>query len=211
MLIRTSIASALCLYATTAVSGGLSDPIIPVAPPAPLPVSIPLDWYAGVQLGVASGTIDAGSGLTAFPDTDASGQFYGLHAGVQRNFGAITAGIEVDYNAGELAIDTPPVGAAADSVIEELAHLKLRAGTNVGSALVYGTAGLAYASGHVQPVGPVVDVSDTAAFYGLGAEMMVSDRISVGGEVLVHDFEDMDDSSVDVAFTTAQLRVSYHF
>lgn len=40
---------------------------------------------------------------------------------------------------------------------------------------------------------------------------MLFDQFSVGAEVLVHEFEDMDDTGVDVEFTTAMLRVSYHF
>jgi hypothetical protein len=70
MLKRISITSALCLCATTGFAGGLSDPIIPVAPPAPVPVSVPLDWYAGIQLGAANGSFDPGEAQTTFRETD---------------------------------------------------------------------------------------------------------------------------------------------
>jgi opacity protein-like surface antigen len=193
------------------MAGGLADPIIPVPVAPPVPASIPVDWYAGIQIGAVNGSFDPGEAQTAFRETDASGQLYGVHAGVQRDFGAITAGIEVDYNFGEFANEEIAGANTADSFIDELAHLKLRAGTKIGGAFVYGTGGIAYAAGQIENLGPVVDVSDTAAFYGLGADMMVSDSISIGGEVLVHDFENMDETDVDVAFTTAQLRMSYHF
>lgn len=193
-------------FSGPALAGGLSDPIIPVAPPPP---AIPLDWYVGVQAGLGSGDVLPEFPDTAFPDTAFDGPFYGVHAGVQRDFGALTAGVEVDVNASNLEIDDSGTGAEID--IETLAHLKLRAGTTVGSTFIYGTAGLAYASLTVEPLGAPLDLTDTAPVFGLGADMMVTESISVGGEYLVHNFEDMDDSGTDVEFSTAMLRLSYHF
>lgn len=197
-----------CLLANAGFAGGLSDPIIP-APLPPVPVVVPLDWYVGLQAGIGSGDVTPEVPDTAFPEVAMEGPFYGVHAGVQRSFGAFTAGIEVDYNTS--TVDLEDSGTDVVIEIDTLVHLKLRAGANLGPAFVYGTAGMAYADMVIEPIGLPLELSDTAPFYGLGADVMVTESISVGGEVLVHNFEDMDDSGVDVEFTTAMLRVSYHF
>lgn len=202
-------ALAISLFAGPMFAGGLSDPVIPAPIPAPPPIVQPNDWYIGLQVGPATGDITPEIPDTAFPETEAEGNFYGVHAGVQRSFGAITAGIEIDYNTASDALGSDDNVNEAD--LETLAHLKLRAGANFGPAFIYGTAGLAYASGTIESIFPAVDVSDTAPFYGIGTDVMVSESISIGAEVLVHDFENIDDSGFDVEFTTAMLRVSYHF
>ncbi|WP_342070618.1 outer membrane protein [Yoonia algicola] len=203
-----SLAFVIGLFASPGFAGGLSDPIIP-APLPPALVEVPFDWYIGLQAGIGSGDVTPELVTTDFPAVDMEGPFYGLHAGVQRSFGAFTAGIELDYNTSN--VDLEDSGTDVVVEVDTLAHLKLRAGGNLGPAFVYGTAGLAYADLVIEPLGAPLDLTDTAPFYGLGADVMVSQSISVGGEVLVHSFEDMDDSGVDVEFTTAMLRVSFHF
>lgn len=202
---------ALCatLFSSPAIAGGLADPVIPVPPPPPPAPVIPLDWYAGLQAGIISGDIDSTVTGAANAAIDFEGPIYGLHAGAQRAFGAVTFGVELDYNT--TTVDLEDSGTDVVIEMDTLAHLKLRAGTNVGPALVYGTAGLAYAEMLIENLGPPQDLADTAPFYGIGADMMVSQNISVGGEFLVHSFEDMDDSGTDVDFNTAMLRVSFHF
>ena len=211
MKFHTPVVLASCLFASQSFAGGLADPIIPIAPPPPPPVVVPLDWYVGLQAGIVSGDVAPPEVLGAtFDDIAFEGPVFGVHAGVQRSFGAFTLGGEIDWN----TTDGDLEDSGTDSVIEmdTLAHLKLRAGTTIGSAFVYGTAGLAYTSMTIDPTfAAAIDVSDTAPFFGLGADVMVSQSISVGGEVLVHSFEDIDDSGYDVDFNTAMLRVSYHF
>jgi hypothetical protein len=203
-----SLAVAISLLACPGFAGGLSDPIIPV-PVAPPPAAIPLDWYVGLQAGIGSGDVTPELPDTAFPESAMEGPFYGVHAGVQREFGPLTFGIEVDYNTSSVDLED----SGNDTVIEvdTLAHLKLRAGTNVGPAFVYGTAGIAYVEMTIVPIAPPLDVSDTAPFFGIGADMMVTESISIGGEFLAHSFEDIDDTDVDVEFNTAMLRLSFHF
>ena len=78
--------------------------------------------------------------------------------------------------------------------------------------MLYGTAGLAYAELAVDPDNAAAfEAADTAGFVGFGADMMVTEDISIGGEVLLHDFEDFDSMGFDMNLTTAMLRVSYHF
>ena len=200
---------ASCLFAGQGSAGGLADPIIP-APPPPPPVVVPLDWYVGLQAGIVSGDADGDDQASDLQPTDFEGPIYGVHAGVQRSFGSYTIGAEIDWN----TTDGDLEDSGTDVVIEmdTLAHLKLRLGTNVGNALVYGTAGLAYTSMTFEPFpGSTIEASDTAPFVGIGADLMVTQSISVGGEVLVHRFEEIDGTDIDVNFNTAMLRVSYHF
>lgn len=194
--------------AGTAHAGGLADPIIPVAPP-PAPAPIPLDFYAGLQAGIVSGDVAFNFAGANFEDVDMEGPIYGIHAGVRRDFGSLTFGVEVDYNTTN--DDLEDSGTPVVIEMDRLARLKLHAGTTVGSTFIYGTAGIAAADITIENAGPSLDLSDTAPVYGLGADMMVTNSISVGGEFLVHDFEDMDGSGVDVGFNTAMLRVSFHF
>ncbi|MDO6590270.1 MULTISPECIES: outer membrane protein [Rhodobacterales] len=190
-------------------AGGLSDPVVPVPLTPPPPVAVPLDWYVGLQAGVVSGEITPDTQTTVLPGTDLEGPIYGVHAGVQRSFGSITLGAEIDYNT--TTVDLEDSGTDVVIEMDTLAHLKLRAGTMAGNVFIYGTAGLAYAEMYIEPIGPPIDVTDTAPFYGLGADMMVTQKISIGGEFLLHSFEDMDGSGIDVDFNTAMLRASFHF
>lgn len=210
MRIFTPVLMASCLFASQGFAGGLADPIIPIAVPPPPPVVVPLDWYVGLQAGIISGDAEGDDQFSDLQPTDFEGPIYGLHAGVQRSFGSYTIGGEIDWNTTDG--DLEDSGTTAVIEMDTLAHLKLRAGTNVGNAFVYGTAGLAYTSMTIEPFpGSVIEVSDTAPFIGIGADLMVSQNISVGAEVLAHRFEEIDDTDIDVNFNTAMLRVSYHF
>jgi hypothetical protein len=40
---------------------------------------------------------------------------------------------------------------------------------------------------------------------------MVSDRVSVGGEINHHEFSDFGNTTQDLSATTAEARVSFHF
>jgi opacity protein-like surface antigen len=118
-------------------------------------------------------------------------------------------GAEIDYNtsSGDISEDEEFV----ETDLATLAHLKLRAGANVGNAFIYGTAGMAYADISITAFGLTTEMADTAPFYGVGADMMVFDSISIGAEYLIHSFEDMDGTGYDVEFNTAMVRASYHF
>ena len=48
-------------------------------------------------------------------------------------------------------------------------------------------------------------------FAGGGYEYLVTDNVSVGGEVLYHEFDDFDNSGTDVDATTVQARATFRF
>ncbi|KAA9009069.1 outer membrane protein [Histidinibacterium aquaticum] len=203
---KTLTISALALVAAGPLSAaGLdqpaADPVVPVQPVAPAPVvSTGGDWsgfYGGAQLGY--GQIEAED---AAPSGDAEGEgaTYGLHAGYLYDFGAVVAGAEVDYD--WTNIEDEDTGTEVD----DIARAKLRLGYDAGRILPYVTAGAAMAE-----TSGGLSGEDTGRFAGVGMEYRVRDGVRVGAEVLKHEFEDFDDSGVDVSATTANARVSFEF
>jgi opacity protein-like surface antigen len=196
------------LIAATAVALPLAAPVFaggPVEPmpepevmPAPMPVVAPsADWsgaYGGVQLGY--GDVDTnGAGA------DGNGMTGGVHGGYRWDLGKTVLGVEGEYDAADISL-----GGGAGKV-DSVARLKMMAGADLGSNLVYATAGAAWADGNLAGV----DGSDNGYFYGIGLEHALNDRWSLGGEVLQHKFDDFDNSGVDVDATTFSARVNYRF
>ena len=192
--------TAATLVGAPAFAGGLND----VAPePVLAPVAAPVeydaggDWggaYVGAQLGY--GDIDSnGAGL------DGNGAIGGVHAGYRADFGKFVAGAEIDYDIADIDI-----GTTAGS-LDNVARLKLMGGVDLGRALVYGTVGAAYADATVG----AAELSDNGTFAGVGMDYAVSDRFTVGGEYLMHKFDDFDGSGVDLDVDTIKAKVSFTF
>jgi len=181
------------LLGTAAFAGNLADPVIEAAP-APVtfePVAMGTDWtgaYGGFNLGY--GDVD-GSGAA-----DGDDMTYGLHLGYDYDFGRFVVGGEIEYD--DAAID---LGGAAE--VDSVARLKLRGGYDLGRTLVYATAGAAKLETSIG--------GDTGEFLGLGIAYQVTDRFTVGGEVLEHRFDDISGSGVDADATTLNLRGSFRF
>jgi opacity protein-like surface antigen len=186
--------------ASPALAGGpiAVDPEPTVAPVAAPVVYQGLDWsgfYAGAQLGYAD--VDANGA-----DLDGDGMIGGLHAGYRWDMGNFVAGAEVDY-------DLADVDLAADNAdsLDDVARLKLIGGGKFGRSLVYGTVGAAYASATVGGA----ELSDNGYFFGAGMDYAVSDTMSIGGEVLQHQFDDFDGTTVDLDATTVKAKLSFRF
>lgn len=195
------LAAPLAVIAGMASAGGLSEPVPAPAPipVAPAPVITGSDWtgfYAGAQLGY--GQLDADE-LTDDPE----GLTYGAHAGYLYDFGQWVIGGELDLDGTD--IEDEDVGVELDTVT----RAKLRVGYDAGNWLPYITGGIAQArtSSDVD----ALDGDDTGAFAGLGVEYRLSPTIRLGGEVLQHQFDDYNDSGVDIDATTAAARVSFQF
>ncbi|MEH6645626.1 outer membrane protein [Sulfitobacter sp.] len=180
------------LIGTTAFAGNLAEPILePVAEPIYTPVAVGTDWtgaYGGLNLGYAD--ID-GDGAA-----DGDDATYGVHLGYDYDFGRYVLGGELEYDKTDIDLGG---AASADSVT----RLKLRGGYDMGRTLVYATAGAARLDSSLG--------KDTGEFVGLGVAYQVTDRFTVGGEVLEHRFEDIGGSGVDADATTFNLRGSLRF
>ncbi len=160
--------------------------------PAPAPMAMGRDWtggYAGVQLGYA----DVSTNIAGVEGDDVIG---GLTAGYDWDLGNYVLGVGLDADIADLAV--------SDALtLERVYRLKVRGGYDLGNGLIYATAG---------GVGADVDGLgyDTGYFIGAGYEHMLTDSISLGGEVLYHEFDNFQDTA-DVEATTFQVRANYRF
>jgi opacity protein-like surface antigen len=162
--------------------------------PAPVAMTMGRDWtggYGGLQLGYA----DVGTDSTAVPGGD--DVIGGLTGGYDWDFGNFVLGVGVDA-------DIADIDVGGGLTLERVYRLKARGGYDLGNGLLYATAGGAGAD--VDGLG-----YDTGYFVGAGYEHMVTDTVSLGGEVLYHEFSDFKDSGVDVDATTFQIRANYRF
>lgn len=187
-----AILGAAALSATTALAGSVTEPAAEpyVSAPPPTPVYTQQDWtgpYVGLQLGY--GDAD-GPGLSG------DQVFLGFHSGYDYDFGSYVLGGEIDFDQTDIDLG----GAGIDSV----GRLKLKGGYDLGSTLIYGTAGLAYANTTVG--------NENGVFYGIGATYRINDSYSVGAELLEHSFDDVGGvAGNDIDATTLTLRGSLRF
>ena len=196
---KTLTLSALAIAAAAPSFAGNAD-IAPVDPviTAPAPYVAPgRDWTGasvGAQLGY--GSID-----TSLNGVDGDGILGGLHASYDYDFGNFILGGGLEYDAADIDLD------GVSGSVDSIARLKLRAGTDLGNTFLYGTGGAAYAEADVAGDSG----NDNGYFLGVGVEQMVRDNISVGGEILYHQFDDFDGSGEDIDATTVAARVSFKF
>lgn len=194
--IAGSTALAAILSAGLAAAGSPepapAEPTVP-APAEPAPAMT--DWtgfYGGGQLGFGDVSTSGAA------DLDGDGAIGGLTLGYDHDFGSYVLGGAVDYDFADIDLD----GA---STLENVARLKARGGAKIGTdGLLYATAGAAQAEADGFD-------SDSGWFVGAGYEQMVTERFAVGAEALYHEFDDFDDSGIDVEATTVQLRGTFRF
>ncbi len=230
-----TMTAAGALIAGAAHAGGVapapSEPLV-MAPAAPV---MSTDWtggYAGASLGYgavdADGNVDLEDDDFDFGsdddddfdiDIDGDGALGGIYGGYQYDFGTFVVGGELDLNAANLDFDDDsPLDVFDEGVsdaldedggasIDAIHRLKLRAGYDAGSALIYGVVGAAYADAEIFGE----DFSDTGYVVGAGVDYQFRSNITLGGEVLYHQWDDFDDTGIDFEATTAQVRVGYQF
>lgn len=152
------------------------------------------DWtgpYAGFQLGGSDIDVD-GAPL------DGDGPSYGIFAGYNVQNGGVVYGGEIDYDVTEYEI------ADGAQEVDSTTRIKGRVGTELGGGLAYGTAGVVWATS------PGLG-DDNGYLLGFGYDLPVTANMSLGAEVLQHEFEDYNDSGLDVGVTTVKARVSFSF
>lgn len=195
-------AIAAILLTTLAAGPVLAGGPIAVAPEpmveVPMaPVVQSTDWsgfYAGAQIGY--GNIDSnGNSL------DGSGFLGGVNGGYRWDFGQFVFGTELDYD--YVNID---LGGSTGS-LDDVARVKLVGGADLGNSLLYATTGVAYASASVG----TTSLSDDGWFYGAGWTFAINDTMTLGGELLQHDFSNFDGTGVDIDALTATARIGFRF
>ena len=170
------------LSVATLCASGLAALVALTAPARGGPLEEAWDGaYAGASLGVA---------------TSADGEVLrSLHGGQSWARGGMTYGVEV-----ELA--ETDIGSPAGRV-DRIARLKGRLGVVHRQAHVYALAGVAQMQGRFG--------RDNGYLLGLGAETHLSDRVTLGAELLHHRVADFDGSGEDFELNTLSGRLSYQF
>jgi outer membrane immunogenic protein len=194
--LAASAAVGAALLAAPAFAGGLTEPILePVVQAAPPPMDTGGDWTgAYVGAGLSYGDLSAGA-------DGGNGALYGVRAGYDYDFGKFVLGAGLDYDAADVDLDS---GAGSlDSVL----RLKVRGGIDLGQTLVYATAGAARAEATLGGARRGED----GYFGGIGADYMLNDRWTLGGEVLIHKFDNFGGTGTDIDATTAGVNVGFRF
>lgn len=183
------------LLATPVLAGSENDvaPDPVVVSPARYPDSSP-DWtgfYLGGQIGYVDGDADREG-----DDEDVIG---GVVGGYDYDFGQWVVGAGIDYDFSDLSFG------GSNATLDEIFRLKVRGGYKIGKGLLYATGGYAQADGDSLD-------DDDGYFIGGGYEYRVSDSLSIGTEVLYHEFDDsVGGTSADLEVTTVQLRATFRF
>ena len=194
---------------------------------APAPMMPSTDWtgpYVGGQLGW--GWISGDSNLDGSDfgfdgdvdaDFDGNGVIGGFTAGYRYDFGQFVAGGEVQYDWAhnefdELDINTTDIDAQIDleeeaGSLDSIWRVKGIAGYDLGRTLIYGSAGYAHASGEVGGD----DADADGWLVGAGADYMIRDNVTIGGELMYHQFSDFGFKGSDLDATTFQAKVTYRF
>ncbi|WP_297770046.1 outer membrane beta-barrel protein [uncultured Roseovarius sp.] len=193
----TALATGAALLASPALAGNIEEPapepvveapVVPVAPASP-------NWtgfYGGGQIG------------WAWVDTDLAGVdgddlIGGVNLGYDFDLGNNwVVGAGADYDFADISLS------GANASVENVFRAKLRGGYKIGQGLAYGTTGYAWAD--TDNIG-----DDDGWFIGGGYEHMITENISLGGELLYHQFDDFGTANTDVEATTLQTRATFRF
>lgn len=218
------------VVAAPVLAGGptVVEPEAPVAV-APAMPSV-TDWggfYGGLAFGIVSGDntfSERSVNASALPG-DWDGTLTYLTAGYDWQSGSLVYGAALDFAIGSIdaaGIDGPDYSCVVNCNIEvdNYVALRGRVGYAMGSALLYGTVGYAQADATADFGDGIVAGSDSVSgwAYGVGAEFMVSQRISVDVSYLNNDLgtlEIPDNCSVecftDVEFGQLKLGANYRW
>lgn len=203
------LAAGVAILATPVFAGG---PTVVGADPAPTAVPAApkaQDWsgaYAGLTLGAPSGEVVAN--IVAEPLDVLGGSFVGAHVGYMVQSGQIVFGAELSYgearDTGMDRVDT--------AEFQKIVDLKARLGFATRNMLVYGVVGKSEVFLYDNPTNSF-DMNGNA--FGLGAELAVSARMTLGAEYLSRDVSataSVNPSvTADTRFDTISLRAVFSF
>ncbi|MEM9755491.1 MAG: outer membrane beta-barrel protein [Pseudomonadota bacterium] len=192
--IAGTIAASLFAAAPAFAAGPVSTPVEPpvvVAPPPPV-----FDW-TGPSIGLQLGVIDVETSGAASLDGDDT--FVGLRAYYDFDFGDFVVG-------GGLQYDVTDVDLGGVTDVDSVLRVGARGGVDLNRTYLYGTAGFARVETSAAAVG-----DSNGYFAGIGAEVFVTDSVTIGGEILYHEFDDFDLSGLEAEATTAAVSVNLRF
>lgn len=188
------------MIASPVFAGGLAEPAPERTVIAPVVQAAPSADWTGGWVGARLGYGDA-SAETGAVSVDGNGGNFGLSGGYDWDFGNWVAGVGLDWDKTNLDLGT------TGDTLDDIARLKLRAGADMGRTLVYATAGAARASGDIAGVSH----HDNGWFGGVGADYALTDRWTLGGEVLTNRFDNFGNTGTDIDATTASVNLGFRF
>lgn len=171
-------------------------------PAAPVYEAAGYDWtgiYVGAFVGGTAGTVDWTSqyddeALGASPEGefDVDGWLGGVAIGANLQTGIFVLGVEGDIAWADISGEGEIEGSSsvASLNVDYVGTVRARAGVAFDSVLLYATGGFAYAGGTIgiSELDGTLDASADTTFtgyaVGLGAEVAVTDNISIKGEYL---------------------------
>ncbi|RVT87381.1 porin family protein [Rhodobacteraceae bacterium CCMM004] len=167
----------------------------PVLAPAPVALPSPYDW-SGLSVGTQLGFGDV---QTTGPALQGDGPAFGLRAYYDYDFGPAIAGVGLQY-------DRTDIDLGGVATVDSVFRLGARVGVDSGRNFFYGTAGYAYADTDNGAIG-----GSDGWFGGLGYEVFLNQDVTVGAEVLYHEFDDFDLGGLEAEAVTLSLSVNYRF
>lgn len=223
-------ASTLALFSVSAAhAGGFAAPVVDVAPVAPVVVAETPAWqggYVGAALGYAFGgddEIGASVGGTVegnLGNAELGGPNLSLRAGYRWQRNNWVVGPELSYTAGDISDEFDyGTGGTFEAKVNNTLAVKLKTGYLVRpDMLVYGIAGWQKGEFTYTANGTDIDYDADGYVVGLGAEKMLTDRMSVTGE---YEYSDFGNTEVDLgggvttratpAFSNIKLGLNFKF
>ena len=193
-------ATALAGIAAPALAGGYEQPVhapIIAAPPPPAPVAVvepELTWTGktiGVQLGYAD--VDAGA-------VTGDGYTFGWRGAYDIDFGRFVVGGLASLERGA---DLDLSNGAEVTYVKRIGG---RIGADLGNSMIYGSGG--YSKVWTDGAG----LGDSSGYFaGLGAEVRLTEALSLGSEINYHQFDDFDAAGVEADVLTTNLSLNFRF
>lgn len=157
------------------------------------------DW-TGVQFGVLFGygwMKDLHTVLRL--EAEGEGDVIGVYAAVNKQMGHFVGGAEVTYvRHDNLFTDGSGVK------VEDLFSAKLRAGAAAGRFHGYGTVGVTHGTTNLAG-------DDWGAVFGLGLDVLLTDRLVAGVQYNFHNFVDFNNTKIDADINEVTARIGYKF
>lgn len=194
------LASALlAAMAAPAFAGNLEVAVVePVveAPAAPVVAAEPEVTWDGFYAGFHATRSDA-TWTTATIEDEGEELVYGLHAGYNHDLGDFVIGAEA--------------GASVEQPMdrnETTLTGKVKAGYDMGKFLPYATAGYSLVTSAVDGA---ADNKADGWVYGVGAEYLVSEKVGLGAEYLMGDYDVTDGGADEFERSDISVRANFHF
>lgn len=225
---KSLLLASVALVATASATTVFAADLIIEEPAAPIVEVSTMDWagpYIGVHAGFGSGTVNWD--FTGAPDSgdeyDIDGWLVGVQAGYNWQMdGGFVLGVEGDLSWSNIGGEDEnfPDDEVTRS-IDWTGSIRGRAGVAFDSILLYGTAGLAFASSSADVFEDSFGGSDSATHLGwtagIGAEVLVTEDVSLRGEYRYTNYgeEDYDFGGIPITTSfdthTVTVGLNFHF